>query len=355
MPIETLQGMPACTLHAAPRANRGIALEQEVERTFHDYYPREFEGNFYMQRTLGVESYGLRRIPGTMIYEYIIASPSAQAGERRYVLPFTKKPIIDEGLEDAIAHRYEGRIGESIMRITIVEFLRRHQQELGITSFDFAKGNFLPGTRNMVFAQNDAFAMEHVSRYNMTVFREEGQLERRPIAEYDGVLVYETKNKKGVLVCESKIGALFGLRGAAHDHCRQKIQERIIDPLQYLFPEHELDFLVMARRNKLVRGEHIIRQPLLDLRAYLSQAGIGLMLMPFNIPAAEMQRTAQEIVTLRRALRDTPESLPDHSYVATDGLLYLLKGRQVATILQQQPSGVWMPIFTTHASENMAV
>jgi hypothetical protein len=337
-------------------------LEDILNSPFHNYHPRDYRGKYYITHSLGVRSLGFIRIKDTLVYEYIVESPSSQDGKRWYVFPFTNDSMTEENTERQSTY-FKGLIGESIMRITFMEFLRRNQNELGIKEFHFTKREHDPRIvrpETPVLAGNDDYQARFRSRYNIEMIALDHRL--RAVAEYDGLLFYKyARDKKGLVICESKTGTLEHLQGMASEQGRRKAAQRYIGPICSLFPDYQKDLLLMARPDNIfdLREHRRINQNMVHLYDYLMKNGIGLILSDFNRPMAEIDRTSEEIVSVRKGffkdgipiVEEAPK-YPDQVYIIADDVLRLIKGRRVEMILERTSDKGWRTIFTSRAKSD---
>lgn len=321
------------------------------DRTFSGFYLREMEGRLHNTRAHGVDGRGFNRLENTLVYEYMIDSPSVESGERRYVLPFTNH---DNGAPKNDVDHYKGLLGESLMRIIITEFMRRNHDLLGIREFAFAKGNFHPDKSDTTFLRNNEYSARHLDRYNIEVL---DLARNEACAEYDGVMLYNTDRgmQDGVLVCEAKTGKVSCLGSAGSHEGRSKIKARFIDPMHSLFPEKQLDVLLMATPERLYQDRklRIPRDNIRELSSFFEDNSIGLILSEYNVSSRLMNTVAKEIVCLKRALflqgkrvDELRGECEDSWWLRTDGFLRLMHGRRVEAVFHNTSGDEWRQVYS---------
>ena len=324
-------------------------------RTFAPYYLREYGKQLYLPRTHGVKTKGFSRLEETLVYEFSIVSPSVKDGERKYLLPFTR---FDAKSPERISKHYQGLIGESVLRITITELLRRQSVALGIKEFSFSKGNFNPLLPETYALENHDYRMRHLTRYNVAV----ENLTRRTLAEYDGLIHYTPSANlpEGVLICESKTGYLDTLRGANRKEGRENIHQRIIKPLHSLFPEQQKDLLLMAHPAYIFSSqkERIVNKNIASLSSFLTDQDIGLLVFTFPISSADIRSVANEIAALRKGffpegvpVEESLPEFPDQAYILSDDILRLIKGRRVEMMLQRLDGKNWVTVYSNEEKD----
>lgn len=332
-------------------------------RIFNDFYPQRLGSSFHLTRSHSVTSLGFRTLDD-FVFQYAIESPSAKQGERRYSLPFTEY-ILDDSIPERVNNFFQGKIGESLMRIIMNEFLRRQSDRLGLSDFGFLKWNKNPRSPNLVLAENGIYRAEHIDRYNVVVLDTTNITTRTIIAEYDGVLEYSYFGtygiRKGLFVCEAKTGDLgyLGLHNRKDQKNKNLVRKRIIEPLKVLFPEHQIDYVIMAHERNLfsIRKDTAkyrkLHKGLANLYHYLLGNDIGLLLFTFNETKTSIDARAREIVDLRHAVMKNGKRIEefagaasDQVYLESDDDLILIKGRRIDAIYRKGSNGNLTMIYS---------
>ena len=301
-------------------------------RVLKDFYPVFFEGDLRLKQGHGVKSLGFRNVGNA--FDFSIQSPSVKEfHERKYLLNYHKNGA--NSSEKIIPENFSGLIGESIMRIVVKEFFRRISNEYYLKDMRFIKSNLNPFEDKRVIVENDDYLLEGLSRYNQRVFCKT-DMDAGCTTEYDGLFEYDAGFTKGLVICESKVGALGYLK--ASDKNKKKIYRRIVRPIQSLFPDRQVDYLLMGSRDEILQKKKMkpLKKGLASLYFYLKEHNIGLI--PFLLPESrkKIDQVATSILYLNK-LGDLDEGKipPDNKYLVSGDVIRIIKGKRIDMILKK--------------------
>lgn len=327
-------------------------MEWVKSRALKDSYPHETDDGLHIGARHGVKSYGFR-VLRDFEYEYSIKSPSHPQGVRKYTFPFLNVALRhkDHEYEEDF---YRFQIGESILRIVVTEYFRRHSKRLRIRTSGFWKDD----NGNPIRAENGRFRLVHHDRYNMNVY--DNEWGESPLTEYDGVVEYTTsQGQKGIIVCESKTGTIQFTSSQQMPEFRRKrttdptlLQKRVVEPLQDLFPDHHIDYLLMAFRGGIYQGDLKTARPrICAIWEILKSGEIGFIPWCFPNRRRDVRQASKDILTWRKAV--DPETLEkmvqynnDQHWIEDGDDLILVNKRRVVRILHHQPDGTWRETYS---------
>lgn len=308
-------------------------------RTFAKFYPAILDDKSYLSRSHGVKSAGFRLMPN-FYYDFGIYSPSAQNNERRYELSFIKHAPIEEALPE---NYFRGLLGESLMRIVTMEFLRQQQQSLGIKEFSMIKID----KEQPVLRKSKEFSLEHISRYTVNLYKHDQSTHL--VGEYDGMIQYTTfTNKKGLLIMESKTGK-EGIFKNPHYH-QSGVLDRYCHSVNNLFPDHEIDFLFMGTTDIVFSRPHDkrkLRPNFSSLKSMLSEYNVGLIMFEFPLKQESFKVMGQNMAnyhTLRN--EDIPLDSSQNKFVQNGKFMWLIRDKNIVKILERKDTNVWQEIYS---------
>lgn len=307
-------------------------------RTFAKFYPQTSDNKTYLSRSHGIKTTGFRLMPN-FFYDFGIVSPSAQDGQRRYELSFAKQAPKDETLPE---NYFRGLLGESLMRIVVMEFLRLQQKALGIKDFSMIKID----PRLPILRKSDNFFLEHQSRYNINLYYNDKP--RGPIGEYDGVIEYVSSNKKGLLIMESKTGQEGIFSNPKHNE--KGILDRYCNSLKELFPNYEIDLLFMGTPSIIMNPPYHKRRlqsNFSSLKDILFENDTGLIMLEFPINKKDFHQMSHRMASYH-SLRseDLPKTNTDNHYVENGRLMWFMKGKRITKILEKTDNQSWSEIYS---------
>lgn len=337
------------------------------ERVFTEFYPKRLEkdNRFYKTKKHNILSKGFKHI-GHLDFLYGIESPSVEDNKRFYNMSFGGD-IINTSCITNQEDFFRGIIGEKIMRIVMIEFLRRMQQQLGIKRFNIVKGNYNPKNPITNIVKNFEYSAETISRYNIAIKNNNMDDKRIPIiTEYDGLIkyVYETidkKEKNGLIVCESKTGSLDYLSATKSVEGLNKIRNRIILPLKSLFPDYDIDYVLMGTKENIMNPKNSskriiansIRPSLSELYLFLKEHEIGFIPLLFPESRHIIKATANKIKNIKEALPEGDNSLEriieegkNQTYIESNGHKYLINKNKIIEILRKTDDNTYTIIFS---------
>jgi hypothetical protein len=305
-----------------------MKLEQRVLK---DYYPRQMcnSKSLYLAKTHGVKSFGFRNTGKD--YEYTIESPSVEIyAQRKYMLNWNRNGNYDDAKTDA----YRGVIGESIMRIIVNEFFRRLNSKHYLKGKGFIKSDLNPLEDKKIILENEDYVLEGISRYNQIVRLKNSS--KKSVAEYDGLFEYTSGRINGLVICESKTGCLGYLNNAEINE--EKIINKIIKPVNSLFKDKQVDFLLMGTPDEIFQKKRNkpIKSGLVTLNEMLNKHNIGLI--PMILP--ETRSKIEQIATSMNDMNNLDELREEHipkdtRYVEMNGIIRLIKGKRVELIAKR--------------------
>ncbi len=307
-------------------------------RTFSKFYPAKLDDSLYLSRSHGVTSAGFSLMPN-FFYDFGIVSPSTQGGRRRYELSFARQAPSENMFPEDY---FRGLLGESLMRIVIMEFLRQQKDALGINKFSMLKID----PQNTVVRRSGGFSLEHQSRYNINLSTTTPN--SYIVGEYDGIIEYRTAHKKGLLVMESKTG-IEGIFSNP-DHHKEGILNRYCHSLQDLFPSYEIDFLFMGIPSVLFGKYTAVRKVkdnFLALNTILHENNTGLILFNFPIKKEDFKKMANQMSKYHKLRNEEfPTSCASTRYVENESFMWLIDGKRITKILESTGSNSWNEIYS---------
>lgn len=308
------------------------------DRTFSQYYPKLFNKQYCLPKTHGVKISNFRLMPN-FFYDFGIYSPSAQGGQRRYELSFAKQAPKGESLPE---NYFRGLLGESIMRIVFMEFLRNKKQALGIKEFSMIKNN--PSISLIKESKN--YYLEYQSRYNANLYEINNVF--GPVGEYDGLTEYTKINgKKGLVVMESKTGVegVF----ANPEKNKYKLLERYAYSLKELYPEHEIDLLFMGNKDRLISPKSknlVLNSRFSSLTNILEKEDVGTILFSFPINKQELNKMGTRMSNYHSLRQEEIPSMDSNNRFVENGkYIWFLKGKRISKIIEKNENNSWIEIF----------
>jgi hypothetical protein len=321
------------------------------ERILSEYYPAQCSyndtlkiGQHHNVKARGFEKAGSFTCPD---YYFTIDSPSVKKfRQRKYLLNYNKNGT--NKTNKIIYGTFSGLMGESIMRITIKEFFRRVDKKLGIEESDFIKTEKQIKNKDQdesnsktktIIKENEQYILEGISRYNQILI-DKNCPKQRNITEYDGIFEYQTKKVEGLIICESKIGALGYLRSTEKNN--KKIYRKIIEPKKSLYPEKQIDLLVMGSREEITiptKKYKPLREGLVRLNSYLNEHEIGLIPMILPVTRQEIDNIAQTILGFNKLEKANIRKIPqENKYLINNvtGELLIITGKRIDLILKPE-------------------
>jgi hypothetical protein len=314
------------------------------DRPFHSYYPKQMDGKWYMSRSLGLHSLGFSSL-SNFRYSYSIESPSSLEGKRQYLL--TSSLTIMESSYDSLPESFfRGLIGEQVTRILMMEFLRRNSSSLGIYDYNFLKQNNNPNSTSSIIAESATNMAIHLSRYNISIVPKHNEDE--PCCEFDGLIEYSftprphDKQNKGLIVCESKTGDLEHYGRAKSSEGKARLEKKIIHPLLELFPNHAIDFMLMANKQNIF---YPVNQRSLNANTYplnelFKKYNIGFIPFYFIDPKSDFESIARDMASLQKSvgkdkvkLKEMIQRETENRWFDQNGFTYLIKGQRIERII----------------------
>ncbi|MFP4567552.1 MAG: hypothetical protein ACLFN8_01275 [Candidatus Woesearchaeota archaeon] len=332
------------------------------DRVLDEFYPVDCNltntlkiGQHHNVRSLGFEKAGSFTCPD---YYFSIQSPSVKEfRQRKYLLNYNRNGA--NKTNKIIYGTFSGLMGESIMRITIKEFFRRISKKLKIDESNFIKTEKKVNnntetkqkenieindaltldeiTNNqIIIKENERYILEGISRYNQILI-DKNCPKQRNITEYDGLFEYKTRKVDGLIICESKIGTLGYLRSTEKNN--KKIYRKIIEPIKSLYPEKQIDFLIMGTREEITiptRKYKPLREGLVRLNSYLNEHDIGLIPMILPVKRQEIDNIAQTILGFNKLEKAKIQKVPqENKYLINyeTGELLIITGKRIDLIL----------------------
>lgn len=308
-------------------------------RIFSKFYPAEFEGKHYLSRSHAVKIAGFRPMPN-FSYDFGIVSPSVPDGQRRYALSFIENAPTEGNLSE---NYFRGLLGESIMRIVVMEFLRQKKKELGIQQFN----TIIINPEDRVLRRSENFSLEHQTRYTTHLYKNSGR-KRLLIGEYDGIIEYHAGRKKGLLIMESKTGMEGKFANPLHH--KESILERYCHSVQELFPEHEVDFLFMGTTSVLFAPPYRkrkLRKNFSELKELIANKGTGLLLFEFPLQKKDFKTMATRMAqqhTLRR--EEVPTISSNNHFVENGKYIWFIKEKRITKIFERTENNTWSEIYS---------
>lgn len=305
-------------------------------RLFSKYYPQKSSNKQVIPYSHGVKSTGFHLMPN-FFYDMGIESPSTQGGQRHYELSFAKN-ISNEHLPE---NYFRGLLGESLMRIVVMEFLRRKQQKLGIKEFNIFKKNSQENT----ILKSEHYALSFCSRYNTQIFNSGNN---NPFGEYDGMIKYETSNKKGLLLMEAKTGQeglfLNPIKNEA------KITKKYCGPIKELFPNYDIDLLFMGTTGTILKSAHRNRRLKHNfslLNDLLYENNTGLIMFEFPISRNELLKMGRKMAKYHPLrMEETPKLEPENHFVENGKYIWFMKGKRITRIFEKTKNNNWNELYS---------
>lgn len=292
--------------------------------------------DFYFPKVSSLNTENIAFLRGVH-FSYEIESPSAKYGNRRYMLTVSDDISAKDFLDLPITH-FKGFMGEQIMRITLMEFLRRKQEELGVNKFDFIKKNL--DNKNQLNSEN--YYSEHNSRYSISIrSREDDSVVR----EFDGILKYDNNTfNPGIIACEAKTGCLEYIANCETQYGRRKVKKMVINPLQEMFEGQNIDFLLMAQKDEIFSNinDRRLKSKISNMVDYFSDNNIGVLLFEYNESKSIFNSIATQMSNFRKSIfenKDQIENLQhdqiNQNWFEDDKYMYILKGKRFERILEK--------------------
>jgi hypothetical protein len=214
-------------------------------------------------------------------------------------------------------------------------------------NFKFIKANFNPQTKNNTILENERYLLEGISRYNLTI-RDKRKVNNRNIVEFDGVIEYsQGLNKKGIIICESKIGRL-GYFNIGEDK-EEKIYHKIIEPIASLFPNHDIDLLLMGTKEEILLKSKYnpLRKGLEKLNSILNKHNIGLIPFIFSESREKIDNIASSLIILNEIKNENYDTIPEENrYIISNGIIRLIKGKRIELILNKTGENTYKVIYS---------
>jgi hypothetical protein len=297
-------------------------------RPLYRYYPRELEGKLYVPRDHGIRSEGFKPIKNGK-YMYSIHSKFVEDGNRRYFLEFSDVDNLDS--ERLVPSFFKGLIGESLMRIVVMEFMRTQSKNLSFNNFYFIKQK----NGSTVFLKNDTYSLEFFDKYNIRFILNSN----KTISEFDGLMEYRVGREKGVILCESKTGRLGMYDNPELNE--KEIFRKIILPLNVFYPSHHRDFLFMTHEVNIVQKDRQLKGNLVTLKHLLDENNVGFI--PFSFPDSKetISNIGKNMASLNKRLRKDQKTLdrkinyPEHEAIVKGNAIYIIKKGRVEMILEK--------------------
>lgn len=318
-------------------------LESRVLQDFYPRYCEESEG-LRIRQGHGVKSRGFRNIGRS--FEFTIESPSVKDyRQRKYLLNYHRNGA--NSSEKIKPENFAGLIGESIMRIVIKEFFRRLSRKYCLKDCDFIKTDLTPFEDRRIIKENEHYRLFGISRYNQIVMHKT-ELEMVCETEYDGLFEYSAGRTQGLVICESKVGTLGYLK--ANEENKKEIYKKIIKPIQSLFPERQVDFLLMGTREELQKQKKKykpLKGGLEKLNEYLNEHNIGLI--PFFMPVSrkKIDEIATSILYLNKISDLEENRIPkENKHLINDDIIRIITGKRIDMILKRTGQNTYSVIYS---------
>ena len=330
------------------------------ERILSNFYPKTCPKTKKLTFTKnhGVKSLGFRKIgpKHRPIFAYVIDSPSVEHyKERLYELNYTRNGRNDT--ERIIHQTFSGLIGESLMRITLKEIFRRLEEKMPFKNTGFIKTDLNPYENKRVIRENEEYILQGISRYNQIIMDKQMMKTHPDFAtttEYDGLFEYELGNQKGLIICESKIGDIGYLKTS--DNSKEEIYHKIIKPIQSLYPEKQVDFLLMSTKKELTEQEKYkpLQTKITRLNDYLNKHNIGLIPMIMPETNDSINRAAKSILHLSRLEKLNNEAIPaTNKYIIDKNMLIIITGKRIDFMLERTTKNNFSTVYDSGELDNL--
>ncbi len=315
-----------------------------------DFYPAlvDESDELKVKQGHGVKPLGFRNLGRN--FEFSVHSPSVPIyRERKYLLDYHKNG--ENSGENIKPDNFAGLLGESIMRIVVSEFFRRVQRKQLLKDIGFIKTDLNPYEDNRIIRENDEYRLLGISRYNQIVL-DKTIPEMYCQTEYDGLFTYTAGRTKGLIICESKVGNLGYLK--AKENGQEEIYRKIIKPIKSLFPDRQLDFLLMGARDELQQKKKYkpLKTGVKKLNEYLNEHDIGFI--PFFLPVTRrrIDMIASTILYLNKTNNLEPHLAPSDTRYIVDGQYALfVKGKRVEHIIKRVKPTRYEVIYESENSQ----
>lgn len=305
------------------------------KRTLSKFYPVKKDKYDYLLNSHDVDVTNYRLMPNKF-YDIGIKSPSTKNGERRYELSFARNAK-DSKLPTAY---FQGLIGESLVRITIMELLRREKESLNLNNFSMIKG-----LKNDLLTESDNYSLKYNSRYSIELFSNKDI--DRVQGEYDGMISYTQGEKNGLIVLESKTGSagMFNNPKKNQDFIRKKFSSS----LKELFPGYDIDFLFMGVSQTTLNKPYInkvLKRKFSYLKDMFSEDNVGTIIFNFPISKRRIINMGLKMASFHQLGRSNmPEMNSEFKFVENENYIWFLKGKRISKILEKTSFNNWTEIY----------
>ncbi|MCC7574552.1 hypothetical protein KO361_03085 [Candidatus Woesearchaeota archaeon] len=332
-------------------------LENRVMREF---YPVKCKktNKLTFSKNHGVRSFGFKKIGPDKkpIFTFSIESPSVEEyGIRMYSLNYNKNGT--KMTENIIPETYSGLIGESIMRIIVQELFRRLHKKNPFEKFEFVKTNLNPYEDQRTIRENDYYVLRGISRYNQIVINKNMLRTYSDFAtttEYDGLFEYQQGSTEGLIICESKIGDIGYLRTS--ENSKEEIYRKIIQPIQSLYPEKQIDFLLMSTRKELAeqKKHKPLQEKVIRLNNYLNKHNIGLIPMTIPETTNSINTIAKSMLHFNRLNSIEEINVPrDNKYIIDKNMLIIMTGKRIDMMLERTTHNSFSIVYDSGNLDNV--
>jgi len=314
------------------------------ERVLKAFYPRQYSDGRYTGHSHEVLSRMMPFDGDKILYEI----ESAHGGKNRYRIDFLEDFLKNPSKYDnqkELDVKFRALLSEVVARITVKEWLRGIKSAHNITSSGFLKPEERKGDIHVATFPTPKNILIHKRGIHRT------------IAEYDGVIEYSSrfrgKMQKGIIAIEAKTGHAEDMQKAKYERWREKIVEKRIEPLIDLFPDHHIDWILMAPPEQIYsHGNHVKKRQLKpyvgELVEFLSEYNVGLIPFSFNesqksldsmihqVRKSQLAMTVNGNVPLNRSNKVDFRRIPrvkNQSYAIHSNHLYLFTGNRVDGII----------------------
>jgi len=320
-------------------------------RVMNDFYPLNCynkQEHILIQNT-GIKSRGFNNIGNC--YTFSIESPSVNKyGERQYLLNYYNKG--EEQSETIEINTYSGLIGESMMRIIVSELFRRISNRKRITRHEFIKTNLNPFEDKRTILTNQEYSLIGISRYNQRIVLTNDPT-KSSITEYDGLFEYETQRTRGIIICESKIGDLGYLKSEVLNE--EKIKRKIIRPITSLFPDREIDYLLMGTKEEMQQKKKYspLKPGIIKVQEYLNKHNIGLIPLTFPETKNRINQIATSILYLNKFKEIYENKIPtENKFLIDKNVIRIITGKRIDLILKKTSEHTYTVVYDSGKINN---
>lgn len=183
------------------------------------------------------------------------------------------------------ANYFQGRLGEIVMHIILREFFDRLDAKEERFSYHSVREH--PGR---AITKNENYTLLAGRNSNFLVYQRGVDRSLGPIGEFDGLYEINECGKRGMVICEAKTTKVSISTRMAKGQKSPTHIEKVMEPVQSMFPDHRIFYLLMATRGRIVSNKYNYLNPDMAQKAEdIMAAGVTPIFMPYCESAGEFE------------------------------------------------------------------